>query len=66
MNKVKLTRRDFIKATAAVAAVTTAGLAAKEVIEEEKAEASLGDLEVVQAAPQLSCLDILKGVQPKS
>lgn len=61
MKKVNVSRRDFIKATAATTVVAAAALTGKEVLEKGRDEASLDDLEVVEQPVQMSCLDLLKG-----
>lgn len=65
MEKTNVSRRDFIKATAATGAVAAAALVTKEVIGEKGAEASLDDLQVAEEPAQMSCLDLLEAARKK-
>ncbi len=61
----KMTRRDFIKATALSGTAVAATLVVKDAIDDKKT-ADLADLEVVEEAPAMTCLDLVKAMQQKS
>jgi hypothetical protein len=63
MKKLDISRRDFLRGTAATTVVAATVFATKEITEAKYAEAKMDDLEVVKEQPQFSCLDYLKSLQ---
>jgi hypothetical protein len=63
MEKIDISRRDFLKGTAVTAVVATAALAGKEIIDNQHPEASMADLEMVNESSKLSCLDYINSLK---
>jgi anaerobic selenocysteine-containing dehydrogenase len=63
MKKIDISRRDFLKGTAATTLVAAAALAGKEISDSQKPVASMGDLKIVEEPAKFSCLDYINSMK---